>query len=417
MRHPVPFGAELRRLRVAAGLTLTELAASVHYSKGQISKVETGSKRPTSELARLCDAVLEANGALIRLAEDRPPDTAPAATEDGTIAMPEDASGRLPDAPHPSRRQVMATAAATVLSPPTADGDLLTAATMLFAQYRRLAQSSPPSAVLPALTEQTRSLRALASSVGPRTSRGLLAVTARYAEFAGWLSQETGDDTAALRWTGHAVELADAAGDTPLASYALVRRGLIAYYRGDAAATVALAQGAYGHGVPPRIRGLAAVREAQGHALAGDYNASMRSLDRARELLATAAGEPGLPLLGSTNVSDPAGMVTGWCLLDLGRPRRAAELLDEEMSQLPAHALRAQARFGVRQALAHACAGDLDRACDLTQRLLPTADLVGSATIVHDLRRLARRLARHRGHPAYAALSPRLIATLTHHAH
>jgi transcriptional regulator with XRE-family HTH domain len=37
------FGPELRRLRVAADLSLTRLAELLYYSKGYISKVETGS--------------------------------------------------------------------------------------------------------------------------------------------------------------------------------------------------------------------------------------------------------------------------------------------------------------------------------------------------------------------------------------
>ncbi|NBH03695.1 helix-turn-helix transcriptional regulator, partial [Amycolatopsis sp. SID8362] len=42
MSERATFGAELRRLRHAAGLSLTELADRVHYSKGYLSKVETG---------------------------------------------------------------------------------------------------------------------------------------------------------------------------------------------------------------------------------------------------------------------------------------------------------------------------------------------------------------------------------------
>ncbi|MGW5471435.1 helix-turn-helix domain-containing protein [Streptomyces chartreusis] len=76
LEQPPAFGAELRRLRIAAGLTLAQLASSVHYSKGQLSKIETGQKRPSPELARLCDATLDADGALASLVPTRPPRTA-----------------------------------------------------------------------------------------------------------------------------------------------------------------------------------------------------------------------------------------------------------------------------------------------------------------------------------------------------
>lgn len=67
LHEPAVFGAELRRLRIRAGLTLSQFAAAVHYSKSQLSKIENGLRRPTPEFARLCDAVLGTGGTLARL--------------------------------------------------------------------------------------------------------------------------------------------------------------------------------------------------------------------------------------------------------------------------------------------------------------------------------------------------------------
>jgi len=61
------FGGELRRLRSAAGLSLRGLAARVHYSKGYLSKIETGSKRATIDVAHRCDQILGVEGELLRL--------------------------------------------------------------------------------------------------------------------------------------------------------------------------------------------------------------------------------------------------------------------------------------------------------------------------------------------------------------
>ncbi|WP_328494214.1 helix-turn-helix transcriptional regulator [Streptomyces sp. NBC_00414] len=57
-------GAELRRRRVAAGLSLSELAHKVHCSRSFLSRVETGQRRASVELAQLCDQVLDAKGTL-----------------------------------------------------------------------------------------------------------------------------------------------------------------------------------------------------------------------------------------------------------------------------------------------------------------------------------------------------------------
>ncbi|WP_346114790.1 helix-turn-helix transcriptional regulator, partial [Nonomuraea maheshkhaliensis] len=66
--HEAAPGAVLRRLRLRHGLSLTELSRLTHYSKGYLSKVETGEKALTEAVARQCDAVLRTGGELSRLA-------------------------------------------------------------------------------------------------------------------------------------------------------------------------------------------------------------------------------------------------------------------------------------------------------------------------------------------------------------
>lgn len=59
--HP---GRALRRLRESAGLSLGRLADEVHYSKSQLSKIETGRAPLPAGLAGLCDTVLDTGGLL-----------------------------------------------------------------------------------------------------------------------------------------------------------------------------------------------------------------------------------------------------------------------------------------------------------------------------------------------------------------
>jgi hypothetical protein len=117
-------------------------------------------------------------------------------------------------------------------------------------------------------------------------------------------------------------------------------------------------------------------------------------------------------VLGTTHLSDPAAMFFGWCLYDLGRPAEAAAALDRELSDIPADAMRTNARFGVRRALAYAVGGEIEHACHLTSELLRSVDVVDSATISTDLRRLNRVLARFHRNAAVRELSPRLTASL-----
>lgn len=424
--QPISFGIELRRRRTAAGWSLTRLAMAVHYSKGHLSKVETGLKRPTSELARLCDAALCADGALAALV---PPTEATEAaplpesrSDEEVWIMQWDADGSVRFAAMDRRRALalgasclLAVAAgeepAAAASP--ADAGLLQASRAMFDQYRRLGQSAEPGALVPPLVAQAQALRDLATRSAGGTRRGLLVLASRYAEFAGWMAQESGNDRAASWLTRRAVDLAEAGGDRHLATYALARQALISFYAGDAAATIALSgRAADTQDAPPRIRGLAAQQEAQGHALAGDHQACMRRLETARALLSTDTGDPTLPVIGSSNLTDPVSMATGWCLYDLGRPQQAADILDAETARLPGHSVRNQVRYGMRRALSHAAAGHIEHACSVAGALLGPASQVDSATVRADVRRLARLLTRHGSNAAVREITPQLTSVL-----
>lgn len=414
------FGEELRKRRLEAGLSLTALSGSVHYSKAQLSKVERGLSAPSRDLARLCDAALRAGGALLALlapeTADPPVDPAPGHVheEDWIMQLSPDGSNTFQPV---TRRGIVGSGVASLMAwrsdsasaaSPSSGAGMLEASRALFTQYRRLGQTVAPGLLLPVLIAQTHTLRELSAHCDSDTRRHLLALGSRYAEYVGWLVQETGNERAALWWTQRAVDLAAAGGDRALAGYALVRRALVTLYRDDAEQTVALARRAQSGALPPRIRGLAAQREAQGHALAGDHRACLHALDRARVLLARQDDGTDEPVIGTMHLPDPVGMVTGWCLVDLGRPREAGEELDRQLALIGEGAVRTQVRYGIRRALAYASAGEIDLACDLAAPLLDGVEAVGSATVTTDLRRLARTLARHANHSSVRRLGPRL---------
>ena len=423
----VLFGPELRRRRIAADLSLTRLATLLHYSKGYVSKVETGSKRPPPEMAQRCDTLLRAEGALAALVPARRSGhvAGQAAPEQVTDDSEMWAVNVAPDGTSwfqlVERRQVLKAGAASILGFGFSGSDVSATARraapldsfrILFDQFRQLGQTTSPALVLPALIAQTQTVQGVAAQADSRARGPALTLAARYAEYVGWMCQESGNNSAALWWTNRAVELAAAGNDRDLASYALVRRALIALYHNDAAQTVELSRRAQVVSAPPRIRGLAAQREAQGHALAGDRDACLRCLDDARLLLAETSSDGSTPVLGSANLTDSVAMVTGWCLLDLGRPEEAAEVLDREIARVPPYALRAYTRYGIRRSLAHAVAGEAEHACGIAEALLAGVTAVGSATIRTDVRRLARTLGRFPTSRSVRELSPQLTAAL-----
>lgn len=421
------FAEQLRRARLAAGLSLSDLAKRVHYSKGYLSKIENGHNPASVDLARRCDAELGADGRLASLV------TQPVASSGGSLPEREGVWSEevwtLNLGPDGStwfspmlRRTALSTAAALLTlgltercgSAMQAEESGLAAFQGMFEQFRLLGRSMSPSMVLPALIAQTNTLRGLVGTASSPMRERFLLLASRYAEYTGWLSQEAGSDRAALWWTQTAVEMADAAGDHEMGAHGLVRHALIALYRDDATLTVDLARRAQADGrASARVRGMAALREAQGHALAGEDKLCHESLDQARRL--REIGGPDMAgdiALGPAAGSAIAPLVTGWCLYDLGRPAEAATVLDRELDRLPVVSRRSEARFGARQALAHAAVGDVDHACALTHRVLDHAEAVDSATIRYDLRMLTRTLGRWASRPAVSELQPRLSMAL-----
>src|SRR5256885_11511605 len=97
------FGAALRQLRCARGVSLAQLSQLTHFSKGYLSKVENGHRAASAKLACCCDDALGAAGQLARLLPERaaggrgmdvppaqlPADPATFAGRRGPIAQPD----------------------------------------------------------------------------------------------------------------------------------------------------------------------------------------------------------------------------------------------------------------------------------------------------------------------------------------
>jgi transcriptional regulator with XRE-family HTH domain len=346
---PPTFGQEVRRLRNERGLSLTRMTELVSYSKGYLSKIENGQVQPSPEMARIFDDALQADGRLIELA----------------------------DAP-----------ARPILSDPTT----LHTFDSMFEHLRVLGHRQSPEIVLLSLRPQVEVLSSMARSADdPGLGRGLWLLAARYAEYAGWMEQERGDDASAAELTRKAVRYAAKGGDLELEAWAMVRAAEFALYRGDARGTVSFARSA-SKSRSPAMQAAAALREAQGYALAGAEARCEEALDRAEGLQQVVSESP----YGTTSLVDQVAVARAWSFHDLGRHAEAAAILDTQLPLIAPTALRARTRFGLRRALAHAEAGDVDHACELVSDLLDDIRQVQSATVHIDLTAFSSLLSRLR---------------------
>ncbi|MEW2521035.1 helix-turn-helix domain-containing protein [Actinacidiphila alni] len=381
------FGRGLRERRMRAGLSLSQFGALVHFSPSYLSRIEAGERPVGGRLAGACDRVLGADGALAALAPTRKlrPGTRPPreeAAQDDVLAPDYTA---VPPRGHD-------------------DEDDLRHFVAHLTRLRGLAQRLPPALVMEQLVPSVRTLEVLArAALTPKGRLGYLETCAFYCDFAGWMSQEAGDAQAADRWIGRTELLAAEAGSAELADHALVRRAGLALYRGDAEAVVRLAVEAGRRSTAsPRVRALAAYREAQGLALAGQASACASALDRGAELLErTSGGRPtrtGL-FVGSASTSGRHGLISGWCLYDLGQPDEGAAAIAAELETFPMTSRRAWALFTARLALCHIAADDPSAAVRTVGDLLRESAGLSSHTVLSQQRLLAAQLRRHLGRP------------------
>jgi transcriptional regulator with XRE-family HTH domain len=400
-RHPVDtnrgldlgiiwFGAELRRRRMAQGKSLKKLGAEAYLSAPYLGKIEQGNARGNYQQALMLDTALDAGGKLAALFLEECARVGPVAPDVGILT-------------HDQRNVVSADPAELAAM---ADDQLRT--------LRVRSHEDGPYAVLGDLGTIVAELHGQAIKRTSGDARLLWTVALRYAEFLGWMAQETGQDGIALRWTRAAADWARNIGDNEALGYALIRQSQWARRKGDAGAALdyAVQAGAVPH-ISPRIAQFAAQREAQAYALARDEAAFRAALDRFYRLMGHTHAGRSEDLTGHQwgPLPDPSieesGLFEATCLVDLGDFATAATLFARCMGGLGS-ARTGYARIAIREAIAYAHVGEPQLACEVALNALPTVARQGSASLRGDLSHLTRTLNRHRHQRGVRDLLPDL---------
>ena len=250
----------------------------------------------------------------------------------------------------------------------------------------------------------------LPNLVGARRVR-LLEVSARYAEFASWLNQDSGNTQAATHWADRAMEWAQEAGNPHMVSYVLVRKSDQAAASRDAPRTIGLAQTALQHGrrLTSRGRAVALQQLAVGYALAGNEVACQRALDTAAQLAERSQqeGDEG-PGRYCTPTYVEIQRAASW--IELGRPERAIDLFEDSLATLPSVHRRDRGVYLARLASAYALSGSPETSARKGWEALTVAQATGSRRITTELDQLGSRLTRWQSMPAVGQLLKELQA-------
>lgn len=343
------FGDELGRLRTECGLSLHELARRSHYDVGYLSKVSSGRKRGSRELALQLDRLLGADGRLVEVWEAAARSPVPVAPL-ASIAPDVDLYDRITRA---------------VDAPSRVDLPVAEWLEHTLAEHRRVEDSVGARPLLGLIRSQFSTVAEFT-----RSARGLLAarltgLAAEYAQFLAWMCIDIRDHAGGLAWYDRAHDWATEAGDTNMAATTLSMKAHLAWSVGDPRRCVQMAQAArwYDKRVTPGVQGMAAQMEARGHALAGDAHPARSLLDEAQALIDRAAGRPEdeppwMYFYGENWFRLQCGMIE----LHLRNWDVAADLLAAGLDELPESYRRDRAWYGACLVSAHAGAGDAEQA-------------------------------------------------------
>ena len=239
----------------------------------------------------------------------------------------------------------------------------------------------------------------------------LLQVGARYAEFASWLNQDSGNVRAATRWADRAMEWAQEVGTHSWCltcwSASLNRLRPCVTRR----ARSVLAQSALQHGrrLTSRGRAVALQQLAVGYALAGDEVACQRALDTAAQLAERSQQEQEEgPGRYCTLAYVEIQRVATW--IDLGRPERAINLFHDSLARLSSVHRRDRGVYLARLGSAYALSGSPDISVRKGWEALTVAQATGSQRIITELGQLRTRLAPWESTPQVGQLVKELHA-------
>ena len=149
-----------------------------------------------------------------------------------------------------------------------------------------------PARALPLVLGILGAIQQHATEVKPGIREALLAVGADGAEFAGWLYRDLRDGPSAAYWYDRAMEWAQAANDTAMQGYVLLKKSQMAYEERDAVRVSTLAQAAQRGPwrLPATVRAEVTQQEALGLAMLGEpMSAVERKHETARQLFADGA--------------------------------------------------------------------------------------------------------------------------------
>lgn len=226
------------------------------------------------------------------------------------------------------------------------------------------------------------------------TGRKLAGIAADTATQTGWFAFDAGQHTEAQRYFFAALRAAHASGDVRLGAGALSYIAIHAYSTGHPRDAVVAAQAAREKIKmlrAPALEAMLLTRQARGHAVLGEYQATLRALGRAAELCSEGRAEHDPHWLYWINDGEIHGQA-GSCYLELGDSGQAIGSFTQAHEALNPADLRTRALFLSRAATAQIRAGDIEAGCATAHEAVNIGEQLQSARLHEHLHTVVEEL-------------------------
>lgn len=266
--------------------------------------------------------------------------------------------------------------------------------------------------VLPSVRQQLAMIALFRRQARGRLYDQLLSTESRWAEFAGWLSDDLGDRAAGAWWLGQAMSMAQEANDLDFLAFLFARMAQRTAGGDDEDRVLGLAHAAMRAGTTHQhVQAFAILQQAHGHAINGESRQFQSATDEARTLVEhlTAPADN----LGSfcTTPYVLAQEGEGW--LRLGRPKAAAQCFSDALTMWPASYQRDRGLYLSRAAAAHLASHQPDEAATMAIEALELADVTRSTRVGRQVIALSKQLASFGDRPTTARLLTALNESAT----
>ncbi|MBV8993225.1 MAG: hypothetical protein JO287_05890 [Pseudonocardiales bacterium] len=280
--------------------------------------------------------------------------------------------------------------AATSMHTEPALADSLLGAIELYCDTDNLAG---PQSLVNIVPQQLRFVEDLLSNARGKDRKQLLVVGARYAEFAGWIYQDTGALNSAMQMSSIALDFAQEAGDEILMAYISMRRSNIATdaKRSELALKIvdtALDKATH---LPARNRAVALRQRAHAFAQLGQQNECSSSLDQAFKLAEQDVDSE--KNIAQYCTPEYVEMEAAHCWIELGQPEKAIGTLQHSLSAWKPEFRRDLGLCLARLAVAHASSEQVENALIVAERSLEIVQDTKSFRTQDQLTRISRILA------------------------